>query len=171
MSPANGIGARRNAPPRYWRDAIRKRDEEGACRVCGTTEGVEAAHLAGREYDPVLPCPRDCADGFTDDDYTGERVPCEACKATGLVRYVRPESIVPLCGPSVDTGTCHNLQHAGALDLIPAAEQRRGGLHGRRRRARAGISKPERHRPRAVTAGSTTTEGGGLSGSYSYREA
>lgn len=106
------------APRRYWLDALAKRDAEGCCRVCGSTQNVETAHLSGREHDPVLPCPL-CADGFTENDYTGEREPCAACNATGLVRYVRPESIVPLCGPSVDTGTCHNLQHEGALELIP----------------------------------------------------
>ena len=81
--PANGIGAKRHAPPRYWRDALQKRDAEGACRnpdCAGKGYTLEFAHLSGRTYDPVLPCPR-CTDGFTEDDYSGERVPCEACQA------------------------------------------------------------------------------------------
>lgn len=118
MTPANGIGAKRNAPPRYWPDAIAKRDAEGACRVCGKPN-PEAAHLSGREHDPVRPCPLDCTDGYRDDDYSGERVLCDACKGTGLVRYVRPESIVPLCGPATDPKTCHARQEAGEIDLIP----------------------------------------------------
>ena len=75
-------------PRRNWSEANAKR---GPCRVCGETEGVELAHLSGREYDPIL----------------------------GDIRYVRPVSVIPLCGPATTSTTCHGLQHAGLLDLIP----------------------------------------------------
>ena len=121
MRPANGIGAKRNAPPRLWDDAIAKKEREAECRnpdCAGKGHTLEFHHLSGRENDPVLPCPR-CSDGFVDDDYTAERVPCEACQSTGLVRYVRPESGIPLCGPVTTTGTCHNLAEGHELDCLP----------------------------------------------------
>lgn len=80
---------KRSQPKRDWRDA--NEQKRGPCRVCGEPYNVELAHLVGREFDPKR----------------------------GSVRYVRPDSIVPLCGPSTDTTTCHGLQHAGLLDLIP----------------------------------------------------
>lgn len=98
------IGAKNG--PRVRRDwssanAHHRPDGYASCRVCGSNEGVELAHLAGREHDftPAL--------GF-------EEIP--------LIRshlFVAPTRCAPLCGPSVDTGTCHNLHHAGRLELAP----------------------------------------------------
>lgn len=76
---------------RDWSDANEKRE---ACRVCGTHSGVEMAHLSARAYDPPSDKP-------------------------GFDRYVRPESVIPLCGPATDTTTCHGKQHDRELDLIP----------------------------------------------------
>lgn len=76
---------------RDWSDAEAKR---GPCRVCGETWNVELAHLSAREYAP----PSD---------------------KHGMDRYVRPESVIPLCGPATTTTTCHGMQHAGVLDLVP----------------------------------------------------
>lgn len=121
MTPANGIGAKRHAPPRDWTDALAKKEAEAECRNpdCeGKGYTLEFHHLSGRTYDPVRPCSR-CSDGFVEDDYSGERVPCDRCDATGLVTYVRPESGIPLCGPVTTTGTCHYLAEAHELDCLP----------------------------------------------------
>jgi len=57
------------------------------------------AHLSARAYDPLSVDPR-------------------------FDRYVRPESVIPLCGPATDTTTCHGKQHAGTLDLVPHTTNR-----------------------------------------------
>lgn len=80
---------KRSQPRRDWRLAEWKR---GPCRVCGEEYGVELAHLSGREFDPPSEDP-----------------------AYDLV--VRPESVVPLCGPVGTTTTCHSLYDAHLLDL------------------------------------------------------
>lgn len=116
------IGGKNNTPRRFWDHAIAKRDEEAQCRnpYCdhqGTT--LEAAHLSGREYDPIVDCPICHGQRVIDDVDSGEEIPCPACKGCGQVQYVRPESIMPLCGPSTDTGTCHERQEAAELDVLP----------------------------------------------------
>ena len=91
---------------RVWDYAEEKR--ENRCRGCGRTytelrqmgRRIELAHIAGREHD-LTP-----AIGY-------EEIPLERGQL-----FVAPTRVIPLCGPSVDTGTCHNLQHAGRLDLL-----------------------------------------------------
>lgn len=117
-----GIGMKNDRPPRFWAHAIEKRDAEGGCRnpYCpGHGYTVEFAHLSGREYDPIVDCPICHTAGTIDDVDSGADIPCPACKGCGQVQYVRPESGMPLCGPVTDTGTCHNLQESGELDVLP----------------------------------------------------
>jgi hypothetical protein len=126
MRRANGIGAKRNRPPRDWRAAIEKRDAEGACRVCAAEERpmvgtrVEFAHLAGRIYDQERPC-ADCLGegGIVNLDQPDETLLCPTCKGAGAVIWVDPDDGIPLCGPSTSTGTCHARQEAHELDLLP----------------------------------------------------
>lgn len=80
---------------RDWREAQRKVEREGQCRVCGSERGLEAAHVIGRRHDPVIQGPRG-----------------------GEYRYVHPDSVVPLCGGSV-LNTCHPDYDARKLDLLP----------------------------------------------------
>jgi hypothetical protein len=84
---------------RDWRLAREKVDREGGCRVCGTTQRVEAAHITGREHDSKQAI-------FYPAIVGGEVV-------------VSEERICPLCGPATDTTTCHGKQHAKRLDLLP----------------------------------------------------
>ncbi len=80
---------------RDWREARRKLEREGRCRVCGETRDLEAAHVMGREHDAVLVGPKG-----------GETV------------YVHPDCIVPLCGGFTDN-FCHGKYDARQLDLLP----------------------------------------------------
>lgn len=91
---------------RDWHLADQKR--EFVCRGCGRKYAelrrmgrrLELAHLAGREHDftPAI--------GY-------EEIPIER----GCL-FVAPTRVVCLCGPATDTGTCHQLQEAGKLDLL-----------------------------------------------------
>lgn len=110
---------KRSQPKRNWSEAIAKRDSEGGCRVCGSRVRVEFAHLSGRVYDPKRDCIGCQGVGEIEDIHTGATRTCSDCKGIGTVRYVRPESGIPLCGPVTVLGTCHGLQHSGRLDLIP----------------------------------------------------
>jgi hypothetical protein len=85
---------------RDWISARAKVEQEGGCRVCGTNRRVEAAHIIGREHD------RDSRNGLV-----ANRDP-EAY-------FVRPDRIVPLCGPATDSTTCHGKYDAHRLDLLP----------------------------------------------------
>lgn len=103
---------------RDWTDARDKVDEEGCCRYCGRSDRpLEAAHLDGQKYDEPADC-KTCKG-------SGRRLagagPCGVCKGSGQTStyYVDPVRTVPLCGPQVDTGTCHNLFDTGQLDLLP----------------------------------------------------
>lgn len=78
-----------------WRDAIRKRDREQRCRVCGETRGLEIAHIIGRKHDAILTGPKG-----------------------GQYRYVHPDSVVPLCGAFTDN-FCHGAYDRRELDLLP----------------------------------------------------
>lgn len=89
---------------RDWQRAREKVEQEGACRVCGAREGerrgtrfvrLEAAHLAGREFDRPA-----------------------GARLTGVVE-VEPDDVVPLCGPYGDTRACHTLYDHHKLDLLP----------------------------------------------------
>ena len=63
---------------RDWHLALDKVHGEGRCRACGRQDvKLEAAHLAGREYD----------------------------RRSGYV--VLPERVIPLCGPVGDARSCH----------------------------------------------------------------
>ena len=77
---------------RDWREARRKLEREGRCRVCG--EGpwsiLEAAHTIGRQCDVEITGP-----------------------GGGVSLYVHPDSIVPLCK------THHMEYDARKLDLLP----------------------------------------------------
>lgn len=77
-----------------WSDAEEKR---GACRICGTWEGVELAHTVGKARQ--------------NEERIGSR--------GGRYMYVPPASVVPLCGPATTSSTCHGQHHAGTLDLLP----------------------------------------------------
>lgn len=80
---------------RDWRDAIRKVEREGRCRVCGETRDLEAAHVIGRQHDPVVVGPRG-----------------------GKSLYVHPDCIVPLCGAFTEN-FCHAKYDRRSLDLLP----------------------------------------------------
>lgn len=84
---------------RDWADARAKVEEEGECRVCGSSEHLEAAHIMGRKHD----------------------------EPKGSVLYVRPERIVPLCG-TFSKNECHAAFDAHRLELLihlTCAEQAR----------------------------------------------
>jgi hypothetical protein len=86
---------------RDWSQAQHKR---GPCVVCGKTEGVELAHTIGCARDEIRRTP-----------------------AGNKIAVVHPDSVVSLCGPSVNTGTCHNLYDHAGLDLwsfLSPAERR-----------------------------------------------
>lgn len=85
---------KRVQPKRDWGLALQKVEEEGQCRVCGTTEGLQAAHVTGRRHDPEVTGPRG-----------------------GKVIVVLAESIVPLCGPFAND--CHGQYDRHELDLLP----------------------------------------------------
>ena len=77
---------------RDWKDARRKVDSEGMCRVCGRSCELEAAHITGRVYDQPKP---------------GQKT-----------RWVNPDSIVPLCGQFSPEWSCHTLYDSKQLDLL-----------------------------------------------------
>lgn len=91
---------RRKKIRRDWSDALAKTAKEKRCRGCGRSlvdlalmgRRLETAHTIGRTYDPKHEDSR-------------------------FDRYVHPDATVPLCGPQTDTGTCHQLYDARALDL------------------------------------------------------
>jgi len=67
-------------------------DRDSACRVCTSRGQTERAHTAGRKYD----------------------------ERTGKGRWkVHPLDIVPLCGPALDTASCHYKADHGEIDLLP----------------------------------------------------
>lgn len=78
-------------PKRDWSDARSKVEAERVCRVCGSSEWVEAAHVTGRLHD-------------------------EPKTLSSKTLYVKRERIVPLCGSF--SGACHNRYDAHELDLL-----------------------------------------------------
>lgn len=92
---------------RNWQDSLQKVEEQPYCRVCGSPF-VEQAHVIGRARD----------------------------ERRGGVRYVNPDSIVPLCAEH------HRAYDGRRLDLLPyltVAEQARAvidadGIEAARRR-------------------------------------
>lgn len=101
---------------RDWSDARAKLEAEGRCRNCGRSARLEVAHLDGQRYDQPADC-KTCKG-------TGRRLAgagsCGVCKGSGETKtfYVDPVRTIPLCGPAVDTGTCHNLFDSGQLDVL-----------------------------------------------------
>ena len=73
-------------PRRDWSAARAKVEAEGVCRVC-RRPNPEAAHVTGRKHDKP--------------------------KAGGKTLYVKPESVVALCGQH------HRAYDAHELDLLP----------------------------------------------------
>jgi hypothetical protein len=95
---------------RNWSAALEKKAAEGyRCRVCRRRAsrqngiGIEMAHIIGREADRLAPLP----------------LARPVFEIWPYPYLVVPTRVCPLCGPSTDTTTCHGLQHAGRLDLIP----------------------------------------------------
>jgi hypothetical protein len=76
--------------PRRWDAAIGKVQSEGMCRYCGLSQDLQAAHVIGREHDPIEVGPKG-----------------------GETRVVLPESIVVLCSFH------HGMYDARQLDLLP----------------------------------------------------
>lgn len=75
---------------RDWKQALAKLEAEGRCRACGRSDRkLECAHVIGRSRD----------------------------ERRGDYAIVNPDSIVPLCGPSGDSKSCHARYDAHALDL------------------------------------------------------
>lgn len=97
---------------RDWYAARQKVSEENACRGCGRDtralraigRTLEAAHLAGREFDRRIALRALAAE--TQDLSTAPTYP------KGTTLPVDPDRIAPLCGPATQSGTCHY-----ALDL------------------------------------------------------
>jgi len=88
-------------PKRDWTDALAKVQDEGECRICGRTEGLEAAHIMGRSHDE----PKLGKDGW----------PLKEL-------YVDPDRICPLCAAWSGYGQgkwCHEMVDAHELDLLP----------------------------------------------------
>jgi hypothetical protein len=77
-------------PRRDWTDARAKVAQEAACRNCGTSQNLEAAHVAGRRYD-------------------------QPKREGGKTLWVNPLDIIPLCGPF--PAGCHGAEHRHDLDI------------------------------------------------------
>lgn len=86
-------------PRRTWDSARAKVDSEGECRVCGSQEQLEAAHILGRSHDA----------------YTLGRL------KRSKTWHVEPLRIVPLCG-TFSNNECHRLVDEHKLDLLPYLE-------------------------------------------------
>lgn len=73
------------------------------CRACGKVTGqvkcFELAHVIGTEHDR-----KDCS--IT--EWEGHSV---------RLAVVKPARVITLCGPSGETGTCHNLYDSHRLDI------------------------------------------------------
>jgi hypothetical protein len=99
-------------PKRDWSDV--EIDANTPCLVCGLEGRTERAHITPRARD----------------------------EKRGKVRYVNPLDIVPLCGPSGDSHSCHHRFDAGEIDLLPylspeqqtRAVERMGGIENARMR-------------------------------------
>lgn len=82
---------------REWKLAREKVEREGRCRHCARSDRkLEAAHVTGRRND--VKAPLRPVDGL----------------GKGMVH---PDRVVPLCGPSGDSRSCHSLYDAHRLDL------------------------------------------------------
>jgi hypothetical protein len=103
---------------RDWYLARQKVSTENTCRGCGRdtralqaiARTLEAAHLAGREFDRRIALRALAADTV---DLAKQPV-----YPKGARLPVEPDRIIPLCGPSTQSGTCHY-----ALDLGSTEER------------------------------------------------
>lgn len=80
---------KRSQPSRDWRDANTLK--RGPCRICGTPD-AELAHLSARVHDP----------------YT---------RPGSKTRYVRPDSVIPLCSAHHRAFDAHELSVLPVLTL------------------------------------------------------
>lgn len=94
---------------RDWTDARAKVDAEGVCRVCASSERVQAAHTVGRFRDPEV---------------------------RRGVRRVLADAIVPLCAPCHARYDGHELDLLPFVDLDEQIQAVRdaGGIESARRR-------------------------------------
>lgn len=93
--PLKRTRMKRSQPRCSWQAAIRKLEREGACRVCGCTTDVQAAHTVSRQLQDV--------------EVEGPR--------GGRYLLVKEDAVVPLCG---DFGNgCHGKYDRRELDLLP----------------------------------------------------
>lgn len=108
---------KRSQPKRDWSDARAKVEAEEVCRVCGSNEQVQAAHIIERACDQPKP-------GFASPPL-----------------WVNPDSVIPLCGEFSQL-KCHPSYDAHSLDILEfltTAEQIQavrdaGGIESARRR-------------------------------------
>jgi hypothetical protein len=109
---------KQSEPRRDWSAARAKVDAEGCCRVCGSTEDLQAAHTIGRAKQDV--------------EVSGPR--------GGKVLKVLADATVPLCGEH------HRLFDSRRLDLLPYlklpeqlnAVEAAGGIYAANRRLSGG---------------------------------
>lgn len=87
---------KRSQPKRDWTEARAKVDTEGACRICGTGQNLEAAHLAGRRFDRP--------------------------RQGRSILYVDPVSVIPLCRRDHQLFDAHQLD---VLGVVTTEEQAR----------------------------------------------
>lgn len=89
---------RKPPPKRDWTLANQKRTM--ACRVCGRTDRpIELAHVIGRKVE--IP----------------EAVETKVDGRLVRLIVVRPDRVVPLCGPAIDPASCHGAYDSSQLDL------------------------------------------------------
>lgn len=94
--PKRQSAPKRTQPKREWTFARRKVEEEGACRICGDTRDLHAAHILGREHDKKR--------------LNGDR-------EFGPLWFVEPVRVVPL-GGEFGCG-CHGRYDRHEVDLLP----------------------------------------------------
>lgn len=96
-------------PHRDWSLSVAVNSAQGwECRNCGSSSGVEQAHVIGREHDYTPPVMA----GWV---MPGQQVDRVTWWRPGLVW---PTRIVLLCGPATSTDTCHGKQHGRRLDVL-----------------------------------------------------
>ena len=90
----------RKPPFRYDWGRANCQKRSVCCRVCGRSDRkIELAHVWGIEAD------------------TRAAIVTVVDGQDVRLAVILPARVIPLCGPSVDTGTCHNLQHGSRLDV------------------------------------------------------
>lgn len=116
---------KRGSPDRNWDDI--EIDHMTPCLICGIVGRTERAHVLGRRYDQPHP-----------DRPNSKRL------------WVNPLDIVPLCGPALDTHSCHYRYDHGEIDLLdklPFEQQVRAvSLAGSIENARMRLAPRDYHR-------------------------